>query len=60
MRSDRSSTGYKGVSHNPTRRKSNPYINARIWEGGELRYLGSFSSTHEAARRLCTSSRTGA
>jgi len=49
LRSESSSTGYKGVSFNCSC-KSKPYL-ARVWRGGKLVYLACFATAEEAA--LC-------
>ena len=50
MRSDRGSTGYKGVVFIDSKSNGKPY-QARMWSGGRTVYLGYFVTAEEAA--LC-------
>ena len=50
MRSESSSTGYKGVGFNRKPNLNKPY-QAQVWRGGTLVHLGCFATAEEAA--LC-------
>ena len=50
LKSESSSTGYKGVTISSSSSKSKPY-KVEVWRGGKPVYLGRFATAEEAA--LC-------